>query len=251
MKVLLVGSGGREHALAWKLALSPTLGELHAAPGNPGIARLGRCHPVHAEDVEGLLGLCMTFGIDLVVVGPDAPLVAGVADPLRHAGIPVFGPGAEAARIEGSKIFAKEVMNAAGRPDDDDARRRQTPVRHQGRRTRPRQGRVRVPHGRGGGRGTARGYRVRRADPDRRVPGRRGAVRLRAGLRRTRPTAGRRARLQADRRRRRGARTPAAWARSRRFPGLRSRSSSTSCIVRWQRSWRAAARRSSVCSTAV
>jgi phosphoribosylamine---glycine ligase len=116
VKVLLVGSGGREHALAWKLALSPSLDELHAAPGNPGIAQLGRCHPVHAEDVEGLLGLCMTFGIDLVVVGPDAALVAGVADPLRHAGIPVFGPGAEAARIEGSKIFAKEVMNAAGVP---------------------------------------------------------------------------------------------------------------------------------------
>ena len=116
MKVLLVGSGGREHALAWKLNQAPQLEELHAAPGNPGIARLGRCHPVRAEDGEGLLALAGSLEADLVVVGPEAPLVAGVADDLRHAGVPVFGPSAAAARIEGSKSFAKEVMSAVGIP---------------------------------------------------------------------------------------------------------------------------------------
>jgi phosphoribosylamine--glycine ligase len=116
VKVLLVGSGAREHALAWRLAQSPTLSELHAAPGNPGIAGLGRCHPVRAEDGDGLLGLAITLAADLAVIGPEQPLVAGVADELRHAGIAVFGPGAHAARIEGSKTFAKEVMAAAGVP---------------------------------------------------------------------------------------------------------------------------------------
>ena len=114
MKVLLVGSGGREHALAWKLAQSPSLTELHAAPGNPGIAGLGHCHPVRADDGESLLDLALTLGIELVVIGPEAPLVAGVADELRHSGIAVFGPSAAAARIEGSKSFAKDVMGAAG-----------------------------------------------------------------------------------------------------------------------------------------
>ncbi|HKF14198.1 MAG TPA: phosphoribosylamine--glycine ligase [Gaiellaceae bacterium] len=115
MKVLLVGSGGREHALAWKLAQSPEL-ELHAAPGNPGIAGVGECHPVRAQDVEGLLDLAHVLRVDLVVVGPEAPLVAGVADELRHAGVSVFGPGRGAARIEGSKSFAKDVMRSAGVP---------------------------------------------------------------------------------------------------------------------------------------
>jgi phosphoribosylamine--glycine ligase len=114
--VLLVGSGAREHALAWCLARSPSLEELHAAPGNPGIAALGLCHPVRADDVDGLLGLAHTVSADLVVIGPEAPLVAGVADELRHAGVAVFGPGAEAARIEGSKTYAKEVLQAAGVP---------------------------------------------------------------------------------------------------------------------------------------
>jgi phosphoribosylamine--glycine ligase len=111
-----VGAGGREHALAWKISQSPRLGELHAAPGNPGIAALGACHPVRSDDPEALLGLCREAGIDLVVVGPEAPLVAGIADHLRHAGIAVFGPGAGAALIEGSKSFAKDVMHAAGVP---------------------------------------------------------------------------------------------------------------------------------------
>ena len=114
MRLLLVGSGGREHALAWKLAQSPLLDELHAAPGNPGIASVGTCHPVRADDVEALLALAGSLAVDLVVVGPEGPLVAGLADALRHAGIAVFGPGAEAARIEGSKSFAKDVMAAVG-----------------------------------------------------------------------------------------------------------------------------------------
>ena len=109
-----MGSGAREHALAWQLARSPSLGELHAAPGNPGIAGLGSCHPVRADDGEGLLDLARMLAADLVVIGPEAPLVAGVADALRHAGIAVFGPSALAARIEGSKAFAKDVLDAAG-----------------------------------------------------------------------------------------------------------------------------------------
>ena len=116
MRVLVVGSGGREHALAWKLAQSPFLTELHAAPGNPGIARIADCHPVLPDDEEGMLGLARSLGADLVVVGPEAPLVEGLADVLRRFGIPVFGPGRQAARIEGSKSFAKEVMTAAGVP---------------------------------------------------------------------------------------------------------------------------------------
>ena len=116
MQVVVVGSGAREHALAWRLAQSPGLTELHAAPGNPGIAALGRCHPVRPDDAEGLLSLAVTIGADLVVVGPEGPLVAGVADELRMNGIPVFGPSADAARIEGSKSFAKDVMRAAGIP---------------------------------------------------------------------------------------------------------------------------------------
>jgi phosphoribosylamine---glycine ligase len=114
VRVLVIGSGGREHALAWKLSQSPRIDELHAAPGNPGIAQLGECHPVRAEDGEGLLDLAHTLRFDLVVIGPEAPLVHGVADELRHAGVSVFGPSKEAARIEGSKSFAKDVMHAAG-----------------------------------------------------------------------------------------------------------------------------------------
>jgi phosphoribosylamine--glycine ligase len=113
VRVVIVGSGAREHALAWRLAQSPSLTELHAAPGNPGIATLGRCHPVRADDGDGLLALALTLDADLVVIGPEAPLVSGVADELRRNGIAVFGPSAAAARIEGSKSFAKEVLRAA------------------------------------------------------------------------------------------------------------------------------------------
>jgi phosphoribosylamine--glycine ligase len=114
VRVLVVGSGGREHAIARALARSPHLKQLHAAPGNPGIARLGRCHPVRGEDVEAVVELARDLRIELAVIGPEAPLVAGVADALRRAGVLVFGPSAAAARIEGSKLFAKEIMGAAG-----------------------------------------------------------------------------------------------------------------------------------------
>jgi phosphoribosylamine--glycine ligase len=113
--VLLVGAGGREHALAWRLTSTRGV-DLHAAPGNPGIAALGHCHPIGADDPEGLLDLARSLAIELVVVGPEGPLVAGVADELRHAGIAVFGPGRAAAAIEGSKTFAKRVMREAGVP---------------------------------------------------------------------------------------------------------------------------------------
>jgi len=116
VKVLVVGSGGREHALVWALARGGGVTELHAAPGNPGIASLASCHPARAEDPASLVPLAVELGVGLVVVGPEAPLVAGLADVLRRRGVAVFGPGAEAARIEGSKAFAKDVMDAAGVP---------------------------------------------------------------------------------------------------------------------------------------
>ncbi|HJQ51409.1 MAG TPA: phosphoribosylamine--glycine ligase [Gaiellaceae bacterium] len=116
MRALVVGSGGREHALAWSLSRSADLDELHAAPGNPGIAALAHCHPVRPDDHAALVSLARELRIDLVVVGPEAPLVAGLADELRHRGIAVFGPSAAAARIEGSKSFAKEVLDAAAVP---------------------------------------------------------------------------------------------------------------------------------------
>jgi phosphoribosylamine--glycine ligase len=115
VRALVVGSGGREHALVWSLSRHGDL-ELHAAPGNPGIAALAHCHPVRADDHAALVSLAHELRIDLVVVGPEAPLVAGLADELRHRGIAVFGPSAAAAQIEGSKSFAKEVMDAAGVP---------------------------------------------------------------------------------------------------------------------------------------
>ena len=111
-----MGSGGREHALAWALARSNGVTELHAAPGNPGIAALAVCHPVRAGDPATLVPLAAELGVDLVVVGPELPLVAGLADALRRRGIAVFGPSRAAAQIEGSKGFAKEVMEDAGVP---------------------------------------------------------------------------------------------------------------------------------------
>jgi phosphoribosylamine--glycine ligase len=119
MRILLVGSGGREHALAWKIAQSPLLTELHCAPGNPGVARHARLVPIPADDVAGLARHAASARIDLVVVGPEVPLVLGLADEVAKLGIPVFGPVAAAARIEGSKAFAKEVMTAAGIPTAD------------------------------------------------------------------------------------------------------------------------------------
>ena len=109
MKVLLIGSGGREHALAWKLAQSPLLTELFAAPGNPGIAAHATLVSLDVEDNDAVLSFCRDNGIEFVVVGPEAPLVAGLADTLRAGGIAVFGPSAAAAQLEGSKGFTKDL----------------------------------------------------------------------------------------------------------------------------------------------
>ena len=116
MKILLVGSGGREHALGVGLQADPTCTELHVAPGNPGIAQFAQCHPLAVTDNQAILNLAQRLHADLVVVGPEVPLVNGVADILRAAGIAVFGPSKAAAQIEGSKNFAKEVMRDAGVP---------------------------------------------------------------------------------------------------------------------------------------
>jgi len=109
MNVLLLGSGGREHALAWKLAASPLLTKLYAAPGNPGIAEQAELVALDIADHPAVVAFCLDKRIDLVVVGPEAPLVAGIADALRSAGIKVFGPSASAARLEGSKGFTKDL----------------------------------------------------------------------------------------------------------------------------------------------
>ncbi|HEX9041642.1 MAG TPA: phosphoribosylamine--glycine ligase [Trebonia sp.] len=116
MRVLVIGGGGREHAIARALSADPDVSELHAAPGNPGIGSLAELHAVSASDPADVVRVARRVAAELVVVGPEAPLVAGVADGLRAAGILVFGPDAAAARIEGSKAFAKEVMIAAGIP---------------------------------------------------------------------------------------------------------------------------------------
>ncbi|MFQ3556867.1 phosphoribosylamine--glycine ligase [Streptomyces gramineus] len=116
MKVLVIGSGAREHALCRSLSLDSDVTALHCAPGNAGIGEVAELHPVDALDGAAVSALAREVGADLVVVGPEAPLVAGVADAVREAGVPVFGPSGEAARIEGSKAFAKDVMAAAGVP---------------------------------------------------------------------------------------------------------------------------------------
>jgi phosphoribosylamine--glycine ligase len=116
MKVLVLGSGGREHALGWAISRSPHRPEILALPGNPGLAELGRCLPGDPTDAAHVEAVARREGADLVVVGPEAPLVAGVADRLRRAGIPVFGPDEQAARIEGSKVFAKTLMREEGIP---------------------------------------------------------------------------------------------------------------------------------------
>ncbi|MER6630448.1 phosphoribosylamine--glycine ligase [Streptomyces sp. NPDC000987] len=116
MKVLVIGSGAREHALCRSLSLDPAVTALHCAPGNAGIAEIAELHQVDALDGKAVAALAAELEAGLVVVGPEAPLVAGVADVVREAGIPVFGPSGEAAQLEGSKAFAKDVMAAAGVP---------------------------------------------------------------------------------------------------------------------------------------
>jgi phosphoribosylamine--glycine ligase len=116
VRVLVIGSGGREHAIVRALARDPAVTSLHAAPGNPGIAALAETHHAAAPDPGGIAALAGKLAAGLVVIGPEAPLVAGAADALREAGIPCFGPDAGAAMIEGSKSFAKEIMAEAGIP---------------------------------------------------------------------------------------------------------------------------------------
>jgi phosphoribosylamine--glycine ligase len=116
MNVLLLGSGGREHALAWKLARSPALDTLFAAPGNPGIAGHATLVALDATDHDAVTAFCRERSVGLVVIGPEAPLVDGLADTLRAAGVPVFGPGQAAARLEGSKGFTKDLCARAGIP---------------------------------------------------------------------------------------------------------------------------------------
>ncbi|MCT2546595.1 MULTISPECIES: phosphoribosylamine--glycine ligase [Streptomyces] len=116
MKVLVIGGGAREHALCRSLSLDPDVTALYCAPGNAGIAEVAELHPVDALDGDAVARLATDLGAELVVVGPEAPLVAGVADAVRAAGIPCFGPSGEAALLEGSKAFAKDVMAGAGVP---------------------------------------------------------------------------------------------------------------------------------------
>ncbi len=116
MRVLVVGGGGREHALAWAISRSPLLAKLFCAPGNPGISEVAECVAIGAEDVPALVAFARAQAVDLVVVGPEAPLTLGLADAMAGVGIACFGPSAAAARLEGSKAFCKEVADAAGVP---------------------------------------------------------------------------------------------------------------------------------------
>jgi len=116
MKILLVGGGGREHALAWKLAQSPHCSTLYAAPGNPGIAEVAECIPIAADDVDALLAFARDQGIGLTMAGPEAPLVAGIVDRFEAEGLRIFGPSQAAAAVEGSKAWSKEVMRHSALP---------------------------------------------------------------------------------------------------------------------------------------
>src|SRR5436190_16456790 len=129
MNILVIGGGGREHAIAWRLAQSPLIRNLYAAPGNPGIARVADCRP--AVTLDDYLALARNLDVDVTIVGPEGPLVAGVVDRFRAAGKAIFGPTAAAAQLEGSKSFSKDFMIRAGIPtaryttvtNIDDARR--------------------------------------------------------------------------------------------------------------------------------
>ena len=116
MKVLVVGSGGREHTLVWKIAQSPSVTQIFAAPGNAGIAGQARCVDIDVLDIPALADFAQREGIDLTVVGPEAPLVAGIVDEFQNRGLPIYGPTRQAAMVEGSKVFAKELMLKYGIP---------------------------------------------------------------------------------------------------------------------------------------
>src|SRR3974377_1852949 len=118
MRVLIVGSGGREHALAWAISASPLVDALFCAPGNAGIAEEAECVPIRATDIAGVVGFCRRERIDVVVVGPEVPLVMGLVDALEAEGVPAFGPSAAAAALEGSKAFPKDLFVRAGVPTD-------------------------------------------------------------------------------------------------------------------------------------
>lgn len=116
MQVLVIGSGGREHALVWKIAQSPLVSKVFCAPGNAGIAEIAECVPIKPDDLNALVEFASDSKIDLTVVGPEAPLIAGIVDQFEAAGLPVFGPSSDPARIEGSKVFSKTLMQNAGIP---------------------------------------------------------------------------------------------------------------------------------------
>ena len=116
IRILVVGGGGREHALVWKISRSPLVKKVFCAPGNGGIAQIAECIDINASDIEGLAEFTSKNKIDLTVVGPEAPLIDGIVDVFESRGLPIFGPSKDPARIEGSKAFAKEIMRVAGIP---------------------------------------------------------------------------------------------------------------------------------------
>ncbi|MBQ2015037.1 MAG: phosphoribosylamine--glycine ligase, partial [Peptococcaceae bacterium] len=116
MKVLVVGSGGREHALVWKISQSPMVDKIYCAPGNAGIGQMAECVAIKAEDLDGLLDFAVQNEIGLTVVGPEVPLTMGIVDKFQEKGLKIFGPSGRAAEIEGSKTFAKDLMAKYGIP---------------------------------------------------------------------------------------------------------------------------------------
>jgi phosphoribosylamine--glycine ligase len=116
MNILIIGSGGREHALAWKISQSPLASRVFCAPGNPGIASVAECVPLKASDLEGLLRFARAEKIDLTVVGPEQPLAEGIVDLFEREGLTIFGPTKNAAELEWSKVFAKDFMARHGIP---------------------------------------------------------------------------------------------------------------------------------------
>ena len=135
MRVLVVGSGGREHALCWAISASPLLSKLWCAPGNPGIAEVAECVPIGVLDIAALVAFAQDNEVDLVVPGPEAPLVAGITNAMEAASIPCCGPTQAAAQLEGSKSFTKDICDTAGIPtarwerfEDADAAREFVPA---------------------------------------------------------------------------------------------------------------------------